>query len=128
MIALEKQEDKNIKCYLKSDISSKPIKIESVPDSGVTKSILPRKLAKDLNMKVNKTKKIKMFNASGYAMGTEGTAKLLVRVIGSKHYKTIDVAVTNKLDKDKMMVGRSDMKILKILPGNFPAVIKEPSY
>ena len=94
------------------------IRVQATPDTGVTVSLLPYRVAQQQNLFVNKLKCPSLVKASGLPMQVEGTAAT-VNICANNLMCSVDAVVSSDL-RDDLLVGCEDLLKLKIIPANFP--------
>ena len=101
---------------------AKSFGFSSTPDSGTTRTLFALNLIQKAGLKYNKQGRERIFAANDNQMSCEGN--IVVKMTTQGVTTTVDALVTSDLH-DEILVSWGDLKKLRVLPQNFPNVIKE---
>merc|ERR1712127_664462 len=110
----------DITCSVKTLQTTKKTKIEACCDTGATKSVLAENMINTLKATINTNNTPQLYTANGKLMQCIGTTKILIKPKGGSSYTRINVAIAKNLGNDKLLLSRNDLKLIKILPKNWP--------
>ena len=94
---------------------------EAIPDTGCTKSVLQRKEAERLKLKVDNSYQITLTEATGKAMATDGMATMFVKSVLSGRTRMIKAIVSPDLT-DPCLISWKDLITLEYLPEGWPYI------
>ena len=92
-----------------------------VPDSGATISVASKDVAEHLNLKIDKSRKVKLWDIQGNKMTVVGVAPVWIKAPGGPT-KQLYVAVTSAITSQFQISWKDQVK-MHILPADYPNVI-----
>ena len=93
------------------------VRVQAMPDTGATVSLLAYRVAQQQNIFVTKQKHPSLVNTSGLSMQVEGTATVTLCANGL--FCSVEAVISSNL-RDDLLVGCEDLCRLKIISANFP--------
>ena len=94
---------------------------DAIPDTGCTKSVLQRKEAERLKLKIDKGYQISLTEATGKPMVTDGMATMFVKSVLSGRTRMIRAIVSPDLI-DPCLISWKDLITLEYLPEGWPYI------
>ena len=102
----------------------KSFKVEALPDTGATRTLIPWRIAKKNNLKLEACD-VRLSNASGKRMNVRGATKFQISYGPSSI--TINALVSEDLRGSDMLLSCHSMRDLGMLPPNFPSPLSDVS-